>query len=65
MLNKFENLLEYVLAFTIIINANTIWTQISIGKINLILMLCLLIVLGIIASLGLLNNKKIFIKTYY
>ena len=64
MLNKFENLLEYVLAFTIIINANTIWTQISIGKINLILMLCLLIVLGIIASLGLLNNKKIFIKTY-
>ncbi|MGU8232818.1 hypothetical protein ACV3TV_13565 [Clostridium perfringens] len=64
MLNKFENLLEYVLAFTIIINANTIWAQISIGKINLILMLCLLIVLGIIASLGLLNNKKIFIKTY-
>lgn len=55
-----ENYLEYILAFTIVVNTNSVWTLIGFGKINLILFYATLLILCMLTFKNILKNEKTF-----
>ena len=63
-LEKYTDLLEYVLAFFIVANTYTIWTNKELTeKLDLIIILVCLILLDIFSLNNLLNKPKIILKT--
>lgn len=57
-----QKYLEYIVAFCIVINCNTIWDRIGLGKINSILLFGTLIILSYIALKDIMKNGRVFLK---